>query len=215
MVRVKICGLRSLKDIEIVNRYKPDYAGFVFAEGKRTVNILEAVELCNSLDNSIFRAGVFVNQDVGFVIDAAKKCRLDVIQLHGDESSAYINNLERELLQAGKKASIWKAFRLRDEISVRDVNNYTFSGRILVDSYNMKSYGGTGTRIDIGLVKGIKKEGIILAGGLNVQNISDILYELNDRLPYAVDVSSGVECVNGKDEKAVCEFIDKVRGMQI
>ena len=35
MIKIKICGLRRKEDILIVNKYKPDYIGFVFAQNSK------------------------------------------------------------------------------------------------------------------------------------------------------------------------------------
>ena len=58
MVKVKICGIRRMEDIEIVNRYKPDYIGFVFADSKRRVSHDLAYELKLNLDSDIISIGV-------------------------------------------------------------------------------------------------------------------------------------------------------------
>mgnify|MGYP002514011736 CR=1 FL=1 len=59
MVKVKICGLRRLQDIEIVNKYKPDFIGFVFAKSKRQVSLEEAKRLKQALSKEIKAVGVF------------------------------------------------------------------------------------------------------------------------------------------------------------
>ena len=61
MVKIKICGLKRLEDIEIVNKYKPDYIGFVFADSKRKVSHDLAYELKMNLDSDIISVGVFVD----------------------------------------------------------------------------------------------------------------------------------------------------------
>ena len=61
MTRIKICGLKTIEDIQAVNRWKPDFAGFVFAPGKRQITLEQAAELRRALDSKIQAVGVFVN----------------------------------------------------------------------------------------------------------------------------------------------------------
>ena len=96
MVKIKICGIRRLEDIEIVNKYKPDYIGFVFADSKRKVSHELASELRNSLNPDIISVGVFVNEAHGEIIQLFEDGVIDVAQLHGDESEEYINILKEK-----------------------------------------------------------------------------------------------------------------------
>ena len=81
MVKIKICGLKRLEDIEIVNKYRPDYIGFVFADSKRKVSPEFASQMKDNLDSNIISVGVFVGLLVLSVGDffpdlrAALSCR--------------------------------------------------------------------------------------------------------------------------------------------
>ena len=68
MAKIKICGLKRLEDIEIVNKYKPDYIGFVFADSKRKVTSDLACKMKKNLDSSIKSVGVFVDEDIDVII---------------------------------------------------------------------------------------------------------------------------------------------------
>ena len=94
MIKIKICGLRRKEDILIVNKYKPDYIGFVFADkSKRKVTIDEALYLKSLLDKDIKAVGVFLNNDIFFLNEIIKKGIIDVIQLHGNEDHAYLKKI--------------------------------------------------------------------------------------------------------------------------
>ena len=67
MAKIKICGLKRLDDIEIVNKYKPDYIGFVFADSKRKVTSDLACKMKKNLDSSIKSVGVFVDEDIDVI----------------------------------------------------------------------------------------------------------------------------------------------------
>ena len=94
MVKIKICGLKRLEDIEIVNKYKPDYIGFVFADSKRKVSHDLAFEMKNNLSSDIVSVGVFVDADIGEIVDLFDRGVIEIAQLHGLESEDYIRKLK-------------------------------------------------------------------------------------------------------------------------
>ena len=83
MAKIKICGLKRLEDIEIANKYKPDYVGFVFADSKRKVTHDLASEMKQNLDSSIKSVGVFVDEDIDEIIRLYEDGTIDIAQLHG------------------------------------------------------------------------------------------------------------------------------------
>ena len=95
MKKVKICGLRRPEDIQMVNRLKPDYAGFVFAASSRQVTISQAEKLSGLLDSDICPVGVFVNEDPEIVAKIAESGIIRLIQLHGEEDAEYIQELKK------------------------------------------------------------------------------------------------------------------------
>ena len=83
MVNIKICGLRTLEDIQAVNEARPDYIGFVFAPGKRQVTASQAAAMKDHLAPGIQAIGVFVNESVDRILSLAEAGIIDMIQLHG------------------------------------------------------------------------------------------------------------------------------------
>lgn len=186
MVRIKICGIRNKEDIQIMNKYKPDYIGFVFVNtSKRYVDIDTAYNCKMALNKEIKAVGVFLDADISSIINIVKRGIIDIIQLHGNEDSGYIKNL-RDMVDI----PIIKAYR-------EDAN----ADYLLLDNVNP----GSGKVFDWNKIKTTKK--YFLAGGININNVLDAL-KLN---PYAIDVSSGVEVNGFKDEKKVEEIIRMVR----
>ena len=90
MVKIKICGLKTMEDIRMVNRQKPDFAGFVFAGSKRQITPEQAAEMKKELLPEIRSVGVFVNEDPERIAGLAESGVLDYIQLHGDEDGEEI-----------------------------------------------------------------------------------------------------------------------------
>lgn len=200
-MEIKICGIRRREDIEIVNKYKPDYIGFIFADTKRYVEPEHAGELAGLLSGGIKTVGVFVNAPIDFVKKTVKTANLDVVQLHGEEDEEYIKSL-------GGICEIWKAIRVRDEA---DIPDFYGADKILLDKYVPNEYGGTGERFDwsrVGTLKADKP--IVLAGGLTKDNVRQGIEIFN---PVCVDVSSAVETDGFKDENKIKEFIDTVRNV--
>lgn len=198
-MEIKICGIRRFEDIEIVNKYRPEYIGFIFADTKRYVSPELAKELSEKLSGDIKTVGVFVNAPIDVVLGTVKTANLDVVQLHGDEDSEYIAAL-------GGICEVWKAVRVRDGDDIEDVAGVS---RILLDKYAPDVYGGTGERFDWSKMGTLKTDKpIVLAGGLDKENVRTGIEIFN---PVCVDVSSAVETDGYKDEIKVKEFIEAVR----
>lgn len=198
-MEIKICGIRRKEDIEIVNKYKPEYIGFIFAESKRQVSPLLAKELISMTNKSIRTVGVFVNSRRGDVEKIALETGLDAVQLHGDEGEAYIRELKLP-------CEIWKAVRVRDGA---DIPDFYGVDRILLDKYSDKEYGGSGEAFNWQAAGKIKtKKKLVLAGGLTKDNV---LAGIKIFKPVCVDVSSSVETDGYKDENKIREFINIVR----
>ena len=89
MVKVKICGIKNLQDVQAVNKHKSDFAGFVFYPlSKRYVSLIVARRLKAALNRHIKTVGVFVNAPVEEIAAAAELGIIDLVQLHGDEGNA-------------------------------------------------------------------------------------------------------------------------------
>lgn len=200
MVKIKICGLKRFDDIEYINKLRPDYAGFVFAESKRQVDVNHAYKLINKLDRNIKTVGVFVNEKVDEVLNIAMTLKLNVLQFHGDETMDYIKHFKNYI--------VWKAIRVKSKSDIQKIDQYNVDA-VLLDSFAIDKYGGSGKKFDWDILKDFKiNKPIILAGGLNVSNVED---DIKIVKPYAVDVSSGVETEGHKDFNKIKEFIEKVR----
>ncbi len=205
MVKVKICGIKTLQDVEFVNRQKPDFTGFVFYSlSKRYVSLITARSLKAKLNKKIKSIGVFVNAPPEEIAAAAELGIINMVQLHGDETNAYIAELRKICT-----LPIIKAVRVREEADIKKAAFYNCD-YFLFDTYSTASYGGTGRQFDTQLLKGVKiNKPYFLAGGLNAGNVRSALKGLK---PYAVDVSGGVETGGSKDEIKIKNFIKQVKG---
>lgn len=201
--KVKFCGMKTREDITIVNRYTPDYVGFIFAKSKRQVSMQTANDLAKILDEKIKKVGVFVNASLMQVEEIAQKVPLDIIQLHGDEDNEFIKALKNKL-----NLPIWQAIKVKDIVDIERAKQ-SIADMILFDAYVKDSAGGTGKSFNWDLLKDFTGE-FILAGGINKQNIIRAIRTIR---PYIVDISSGIEKDNHKDEnevKTISELLRKV-----
>ena len=168
MAKIKICGLKRLDDIEIVNKYKPDYIGFVFADSKRKVTSDLACKMKKNLDSSIKSVGVFVDEDIDVIIKLYDEGIIDIAQLHGLENEEYIKKLKQK---SNYKLEIINAIEMSDE---KDLLGYENS---LADYLLLDSGKGSGKTFDWRLIRKDLKKEFFLAGGLNYQNISRAINE--------------------------------------
>ena len=211
MTKVKICGLKTLDDVVKVNKYLPEYVGFVFANTKRFVTDEQALMMKQALDKSIKAVGVFVNEPIEHVAELCRRGIIDVAQLHGDESEEYIRDLKKMTDTPVIKATkVQNAKQVAERMS--DEADY-----MLFDTYKKGELGGTGERFELSILEesladlasqGRKVKPYFLAGGLDESNISEVLGRIGC---YCVDVSTGVETDGVKDEAKIKRFIENVR----
>lgn len=201
MAKIKICGLMCIGDIEYANKAMPDYIGFVFAPGrKRTISAQTAESMKSRLDKNIKAVGVFLNNDIQFVLDTSKKGIIDVIQLHGDEDLDYIKKIRENT-----DKPIIRAVRVRNSDDIIAAENLPVD-YLLLDTYKKGVYGGTGETFDWNTIPEIKKP-YFLAGGINEVNISDAL-KTN---AFCIDVSSGAETDGKKDGQKIINIVSIVK----
>lgn len=197
MTRIKLCGLTRAEDIEAVNRLKPEYIGFVFAEkSKRYVSPEKAAELKKLLNPEIKAVGVFVDEDIDNVSELLKNRIIDIAQLHGNEDNSYIEKLKKLI-----NMPVIKAFQIKSGDNIAEARN-SAADYVLLDSGK-----GSGQRFNWELIKSINRP-YFLAGGLDTENISIAVKSLR---PFAVDVSSGIETDGKKDLDKMTAFVNAVR----
>lgn len=209
--KIKICGLKRPEDVAIVNRLRPDYAGFVFAGTKRKITGETAAALRAALLPEILSVGVFVNEPMENIAALCREGILDMVQLHGDETEEYIAKV-RELTGKPMIRAVRVRF-LEDILAQAD----TQADYLLFDTYHAGEYGGNGECFSWDALEQAKRQleksgkrlpAFFLAGGLNAKNAPEAVRRVH---PYALDVSSGVETDGYKDENKVREFMDALR----
>lgn len=188
-MNIKICGLTTKEDALHAVSLGVDAIGFIFYDkSPRGVSPEVVEEIVPFLPPFVQVVGVFVNEEKAVIDDIAARCRLDVIQLHGEESPQFCMTMKRRVI---------KAIRVSSEDDIETVAGYQgMVSAVLLDTKVEGVHGGTGKIFDWGLALKAKEFDIplILSGGLNPGNIERAIQTVN---PYAVDISSGVELEPG------------------
>ncbi|MGB0636731.1 MAG: phosphoribosylanthranilate isomerase [Gammaproteobacteria bacterium] len=204
-VRTKICGITSIQDAQAAVHFGADALGFVFyPSSPRYIHPSDAAAIIHKLPPFVTCVGLFVNAEHEMLKKTVSDTGVDLVQFHGDESEH----------ECGLSSKPWiKAIRVGEETDLAaEAKRYNGANSLLLDTMVRGSYGGTGKTFDWSLVpKNIDKP-IILAGGLDLENV---IGAINVTLPYAVDVSGGVELKKGvKDHAKMEEFIKRVRSIE-
>lgn len=219
MFRIKICGITSADDARTAAEAGADAVGINFFPGSpRYVDRSAAAAIVGALPERVAKVGVFVNATVEVIRETADRLRLDLIQLHGDETAAFLKELAE--LQSDRKTPVMKAFRvgaddleavlaLLDECRRLDC----MPRLVMIDARTGGAYGGTGNPANWELAARYAARRdlppLVLAGGLSPANVAEAIRTVR---PAAVDVASGVETSPGqKDIAKMRAFISVAR----
>ena len=204
-MKIKICGLTDPENSKQIASLDIHAIGLVFfTESPRAVSIEQANEIIQELPPFINKVGLFVNANSNFVDQVLNSVNIDTIQFHGDESSSDCSQFQMPFI---------KAIRMREGTNLlSQAEEFSSASGLLLDSFEEDSYGGTGKSFDWNLIKNNLDLPIILAGGLNKDNIMSAIEKTQ---PYAIDISSGVEVDKGiKDIGKTKEIIEIVKSIR-
>ena len=197
-VAVKICGITSSAQARMVTAAGADAIGLVlYDKSSRHVDLDLAVEIKNALSKNVVCIALLVNAEEKFVREVISKLSPHYIQFHGDESPNFCHQFNYPFI---------RAVRMGKELKMAKIlASYKPSGGFLFDAWHADHYGGTGHVFDWNRLPVNLDFPLILAGGLNPDNVSSAVRAVG---PAMVDVSGGVESSPGvKDERKVREFI--------
>jgi phosphoribosylanthranilate isomerase len=216
MTWIKICGISDIESAIAASQAGIDYLGMVFAPSRRQISpeqAMKIVEAVHQLDSHPQIVGVFVNKPVAEVNQIANYCKLDWVQLSGDESWEYCKKIEIPII---------KVFHIAPDARQAEISSDVWKGYSLIppnqlicllDSIVEGTYGGTGTSFNWQVAKEVsEKFSVMIAGGLTPDNVGQLIKLTN---PWAVDVSSGVETNGKKDATKMKAFIDTVRRLDL
>ncbi len=199
-VRVKICGLRTREDIEIINEVKPDYCGFIveYPKSFRSISRDTLRELVRYVSPEVKPVGVFVNAPTELVLSLLNEGVIAAAQLHGREDESYIQSLKEQT-----DKPLIKAFVIRQREDAQEALQSS-ADLILLDQGK-----GTGKTFDWDLIPPISRP-YFLAGGLSAENLSDAVRRLH---PWGVDLSSSLETDRRKDPEKIRKVMEILRAI--
>lgn len=220
-IRAKICGIKTREIAEFAVENGADALGFVFHENSpRNIGVRDAASIISGLPAFVNKVGVFAGSDILEMTAIAATTGIDAIQIHGGENVINMRFIKELREKTGLPivlavrvekfdAETLSGIRGSDRTMKGWINNY------LIDRRDDREFGGTGRTVDLdpGIASEPEEAGfiarkIILAGGLNPSNISEILGKI---VPFGVDVSSGVESAKGvKDRELIREFLKRI-----
>ncbi len=205
---VKICGIKQLEQAVAISELGADLLGLNFWPGsKRHLPPTEATVWRDAIPANTRLVGLFVNASADEVLHTARSAALDLVQLHGDESPEFCQQLQDRGLR------IIKAFQVRDESSLDAIAAYPVKD-ILLDAYHPGQRGGIGQTFPWELAVSFRHQHpdrtLWLAGGLTPLNVGDAVRGVS---PDVIDVAGGVESGTPgiKDLNKVRDLIHAVR----
>jgi len=200
--RVKICGITRAEDAVVAARLGVDAIGLVFyAKSPRNVMIDQAKAICDVLPGFVTTVALFLNPDDALVRQVLAKVNIDLLQFHGTETASFCESYTKPYI---------KALGVSGEDNIAGlVDSYASARSVLLDSHVHGAAGGTGEAFNWLSIPEQLRRKIILAGGLNPDNIAQAIQQVK---PYAVDLSSGVESAPGiKDINLMTRLMDEIK----
>lgn len=204
---IKICGMREAENIRSVASTGVTWMGMIFWE--RSARFVSDISAADAIPEGIKRVGVFVNQPQGEIADIARRCRLDIVQLHGDETAEYIKTL-RPALPEGCR--IMKAVSIADCCDINAAKDYGNVADFLLFDTKCKSYGGSGKQFDWTILQHYDGNlPFLLSGGLGIEDAEQIKNFRHPRL-LGIDLNSKFETAPAiKDAARIASFINTLK----
>jgi phosphoribosylanthranilate isomerase len=208
-MKLKVCGITQAEQLKKLDELEVDYAGLIFyAQSSRYVlNKLKSKEIQN-LNLSLKKVGVFVNASEEDIMTQLEQYRLDLVQLHGDETPSFCKHISNHV-------NVTKAFRInkKNEQNIDwMIKPYEeFCDFYLFDTNSKGVYGGTGEKFDWEILKHNKiNKPFFLSGGIGLDDVENIK-AFEHPYFYAIDVNSKVEIEDGiKDIGAIAELVNEL-----
>jgi Phosphoribosylanthranilate isomerase len=203
MTKIKVCGIRDVETAKFTEDLRVDALGFILCPSKRRIQISELKEISRSLKSDVDKVGVFVNQSEDYIKEACYEGNLTMIQLHGEEDEGFVKKFNLPVI---------KAFNVENLEEIKKALAFDVQYILLEGKGNVR--GGNGNSFSWELLGALSKEErsrIILAGGLNVENVQEAISLAN---PYMVDASSSLEVDGVKNKEKIEKFINKIRGLK-
>lgn len=200
--RIKFCGMTRKEDILAAVEMGVDAVGMILYQGsKRAIDLQKAAELTQCIPPFVSLVAVLVNPERSLVQQILRDLPLHCLQFHGEETPEFCESFQFPYI---------KAIPAVDKNQIMEQSRrYLHAKAILLDTPVNNEHGGTGISFDWDRIPEKLEKPLILAGGLNAQNIGEAVQKIH---PYAVDLCSGIEERAGiKDRKKMLAFIQSLQ----
>tara|TARA_B100001013_G_C24495020_1_gene396808 strand:+ start:130 stop:774 length:645 start_codon:yes stop_codon:yes gene_type:complete len=207
VLKVKICGVKSINHVKACIKGKAKMIGFNFYnKSPRFINLKTAEKISNFAKKKIKRVGVIANINIKEIKKITETVDLDYLQFHGNETPGFIRNVKKI-----SKTKIIKALKISNKNDIKKISNFKkVSDYILIDTKIVTkknlNFKKKSRELDWNLFKKIKdKKTLILSGAININNLEQAIKDSNIRF---VDVSSSLETIPGKKNiKKINKFL--------
>ena len=206
-INIKVCGMRDESNIRDLVKVHPDYIGFIFYSGsERFVGDSFNSGILDYIPESIKKVGVFVKAGKDYILGKTDIFGLNLIQLHGGESSEFC----RELSHRG--IPIIKVFSINEEFNFNSINPFKPFCKYFMFDTECKTYGGSSRKFDWDSLSQYDNEiPVFLSGGIGPED-ADSIKGLKNLNIHAVDINSRFEKAPAlKDISLIREFIKKIK----
>lgn len=202
-MKIKICGMKYPENMQSVAALQPDYMGFIFypKSSRYCADTLKYEDVA-AIEFPVQKVGVFVNETIKDIIRLSTEYEMDLIQLHGDESAEYCENLK--LLDF----RIIKAFGIDENFDFNNLNEYDEVCDYFLFDTKSSAYGGTGQKFDWTFLKRYQlQKPVFLSGGLDVSDIPSIYDLIKDIPVHTLDFNSKLELEPGRKDIEKCRLL--------
>ncbi len=189
-MNLKVCGLKDPENIRHVAMLKPQFIGFIFyPKSKRFVGDDFVLP---TISTEIKKVGVFVNAEVSAIIDKIDEYKLDLIQLHGDETPTFCEAFNNFI-------PVIKAFGINETFDFKSLNNYKECCSYFLFDTKTSEYGGSGKSFDRAILEKYDNSvPFFLSGGIGLEEIKNLkIGKLENLKIYGIDVNSRFETEPG------------------
>ena len=192
-IAVKVCGMKY--NAAKVAALKPNYLGFIFYDGSPR----NYTGPPSTIPSEIKKVGVFVNASFSFVKQISETHKLDVIQLHGEETVEYITDLTTSL---PSHTDIWKVFSIKDSFNFELLKPFEPHVDAFLFDTKGEARGGNGVHFNWDVLEAYPStKPFVLSGGIGIADLSEVKKLINSGLPVlAIDINSKFEIQPGRKD---------------
>jgi phosphoribosylanthranilate isomerase len=209
-MRVKVCGMTQLDQVDQLEEIGVTFAGFIFYPKSPRYALRHLTTAQIKKENKVNKVGVFVNASIDSVLQMVDECRLHMVQLHGDESPKYCEKIADYI-------SVVKAFRLSDNDHIEwMIKPYMGVCDMFLFDTEGAGYGGTGKKFNWDILEGsVIGKPFFLSGGIQPDDSHKLKVFAQKPVAnalFAVDINSKFEISPGvKDMAKIKKFIDELK----